>query len=103
MSKGSKRRGWRYQRAIHNHITRDLQEAARREAIRLAGKKLFEDMVDAIDQALAALPDAWFAVKCGVPREVVEYIEAIRARTKKPRVSVKADGSMVLLRPGIPA
>ncbi len=33
-------------------------------------------------QARAALPDAWFAVKCGVPRELVEAINAaIRTAT----------------------
>ena len=32
--------------------------------------------------ARAALPDAWFAVKCGVPRELIEDIDAaIRAAT----------------------
>src|SRR3546814_2261299 len=38
------------------------------------------DLFNALEQARAALPDAWAAVKCGVPREVIEIINAALAK-----------------------
>jgi hypothetical protein len=32
------------------------------------------DLIEALEQARAALPDAWFAVGNGVPREVIDLI-----------------------------
>lgn len=34
------------------------------------------DLLYALEQARAALPDAWFAVGCNVPREVIDLINA---------------------------
>jgi len=39
-------------------------------------------LLSLLRQARAALPDAWFAVRCGVPRELIEAIDAaIKAAT----------------------
>ena len=34
------------------------------------------DLLEACIQARAALPDAWFAAKCDVPRELIELLDA---------------------------
>src|SRR3546814_10933961 len=53
------------------------------------------DLFNALEQARAALPDAWAAVKCGVPREVIEIINAALAKAMpvKPRVWKRLDRS----------
>src|SRR3546814_5517718 len=50
-------------------------------------------------QARAALPDAWAAVKCGVPREVIEIINAALAKAMpvKPRVWKRLDSYSALM------
>jgi len=40
------------------------------------------DLLEALEQARAALPDAWMAEKCGVPRDVIEVIDAAIAKAK---------------------
>lgn len=39
-------------------------------------------MLEALEQARAALPDAWFAVQCNVPTEVITLIDRAIAAAK---------------------
>lgn len=39
-------------------------------------------MLEALEQARAALPDAWFAVKCDVPVEVIALVDRAIAAAK---------------------
>jgi hypothetical protein len=57
-------------RTPHAKIVRMVRDR-RAELLSESGGELLE----ALRQAQAALPDAWFAVKCDVPREVVDLIE----------------------------
>lgn len=43
---------------------------------------LLPELVQALGEASAALPDAWAAVKCDVPRELIEKIDSIRERAR---------------------
>lgn len=54
-------------------------EALERDAYLFAAAP---DLLAALEQARAALPDAWAAVKCDVPREVLELIDAAIAKAK---------------------
>jgi hypothetical protein len=40
------------------------------------------DLLEALEQARAALPDAWAAVKCDVPVEVLKLIDAAISKAK---------------------
>lgn len=69
---------------------------------------LNSDLLNASIQARAALPDAWSAVECNVPKEVIEllnkaickaetagYSSGPVAETKKPILAVTMDGGLI--------
>lgn len=50
----------------------------------LAGTRaLVPELVRRLDEAAAALPDAWAAVKCDVPQELIEAITVTRERARQ--------------------
>lgn len=52
--------------------------------VEMAAQPVNQELLEACIQARAALPDAWAAVQCNVPREVIELLNrAIEQAEKK--------------------
>lgn len=61
-------------------------EAAQRECNRKNAQERVRDyalqLLDACEQARAALPDAWFAEQSGTPRELIELLDTVISKAK---------------------
>lgn len=56
-----------------------------------------QDMLDLLEECRAALPDAWLAAKCNVPRELIHKIDAmlLRHRPEPSSTTSKTDDAFV--------
>jgi hypothetical protein len=59
-------------------------DASKEDALMFAqAANHYHALLGALEQALAALPDAWFAEKSGVPRELVERLNNVLTHAKR--------------------
>lgn len=49
---------------------------------------LRDEMLEMLEQARAALPDAWLAVKCGVPRDLIDRLNQVIEKAKGPATGI---------------